>query len=83
MGAPWERRPRRVNFFGGPHRGQCYEWRDLVYDGVIDTVRQVGWTATGLVVSKGTYSEHSAVIVFDPKRVPEDQVLAGGAGRPV
>jgi hypothetical protein len=72
-----------INLFGGPRRGLCYEWRNLVYDGVIDTVRQVGWAATGVVVSKGTYSEHSAVIVFDPKRVPVDQVLAADPGRPV
>ena len=73
----------RINLFGGPRRGLCYEWRNLVYDGVIDTVRSVDWDATGVVISKGTYSEHSAVIVYDPKRIHPHEVLAAGPGTPV
>lgn len=72
-----------INLFGGTRRGLCYEWRNLVYDGVIDAVRGVGWDATGVVVSKGTYSEHSAVVVYDPRRVPLDEILTADPGRPV
>jgi hypothetical protein len=72
-----------INLIGGPRRGLCYEWRNLVYDGVIDTVHAVGWEATGVVISKNTYSEHSAVVVYDPKRVPTDELLSAGPGRPV
>jgi hypothetical protein len=72
-----------INLFGGPRRGLCYEWRNLVFDGVIEPVRRVGWDATGVVISKGTYSEHSAVVVFDPKRIALDRILSAGAGQPV
>ena len=72
-----------INLLGGTRRGLCYEWRDLVYDGVIGTVREVGWDATGVVISKDTYSEHSAVLVYDPKRVETATVLAAGPGQPV
>ena len=72
-----------INMFGGARQGLCYEWRDLVYAGVLPTVRQVGWDATGVVISKSTYSEHSAVVVFDPKRIPLDKVLSASAGQPV
>jgi hypothetical protein len=72
-----------INLLGGPRRGLCYEWRNLVYDGVIDTVHRIGWDATGVVISKDTYSEHSAVIVYDPKRVALGQVLSAGPDRPV
>ncbi len=72
-----------INLFGGSRRGLCYEWRNLVFDGVIDTVHGLGWDATGVVISKGTYSEHSAVIVYDPKRIPPDELLSAGLGRPV
>jgi hypothetical protein len=73
----------RINLLGGPRLGHCYEWRNLVYAGVIDTVHRVGWDATGVVISKNTYSEHSAVIVYDPKRVQPDELLSAGPGRPV
>lgn len=73
----------RINLLGGPRRGLCYEWRNLVFAGVVDAVHAVGWDATGVVISKGTYSEHSAVVVFDPRRVPPDELLSAGPGRPV
>jgi hypothetical protein len=73
----------KINLFGGTRRGLCYEWRDLVYDGVIPTVHRVGWEATGVVISKNTYSEHSAVVVFDPKRIRLEQVLSADEKQPV
>ena len=72
-----------INLLGGNRRGLCYQWRNLVYDGVIDTVHEVGWDATGVVISKGTYSEHSAVLVFDPRRVAPDAVLSAASTQPV
>lgn len=74
----------RINILGGSQRrGLCYEWRNLVYAGVLPTVRRIGWEATGVVISKSTYSEHSAVVVFDPKRIRLDQILAAGPGQRV
>jgi hypothetical protein len=72
-----------INLFGGTRRGLCYEWRNLIYDGVIEAVHRVGWDATGVVISKGTYSEHSAVVVYDPRRIPLDEILSADPGRPV
>ena len=72
-----------INLFGGTRQGLCYEWRDLVYDGVIPTVRRVGWEATGVVISKSTYSEHSAVVVYDPKRIRQEQILSATEKQPV
>lgn len=73
----------RINVFGGARRGRCYEWRNLVYAGVLPAVRRVEWEATGVVVSKNTYSEHSAVVVFDPKRIRLDRILSATPGQPV
>ncbi|MGH8579408.1 MAG: hypothetical protein ACREVK_04520 [Gammaproteobacteria bacterium] len=74
----------RINILGGTRRrGLCYEWRNLVYAGVLPTVRRVGWEATGVVISKNTYSEHSAVVVFDPKRIRLDRVLSAAPGQRV
>ena len=72
-----------INLLGGTRRGLCYEWRNLVYDGVIGTVRAVGWDATGVVISKNTYSEHSAVLVYDPQRIEPANLLAARPEQPV
>jgi hypothetical protein len=73
----------QINLLGGTRRGLCYEWRNLVYDGVAPTVHRAGWEATGVVISKNTYSEHSAVVVFDPKRVRLHQILSATEKQPV
>ncbi len=72
-----------INLVGGNRKGKCFEWRNLVYDGVIPTVRRVGWDATGVVISKYTYSEHSAVVVFDPKYIGLDEILSAKENQPV
>ena len=52
-----------VNLRGEPNVGLCYQWRDLVYHGILPTVRQEGWEATGIVISRGSNNEHHAVVV--------------------
>ncbi len=71
-----------VNMVGGSNRGLCYQWRDLVYAGVLPTVRRVGWTAKGIVISQGTINEHHAVVVFDPRRLPLMDVLSASVRQP-
>ncbi|MBL8765142.1 MAG: hypothetical protein JNM07_12825 [Phycisphaerae bacterium] len=70
-----------VNFAGGTNRGLCYEWRDAVYDGVKDAVAARGWDLTGIAINVGTGSEHHAVLVFDPRVVGRERLLAQPAPR--
>jgi len=72
-----------INLFGGSRQGLCYQWRNLVYAGVRPTLKALGWEATSIVMSKGTYSEHSAVVVYDPRRVGPDELLTATADEPV
>jgi hypothetical protein len=65
----------KVNSLGGPTRGLCYEWQEVIYAGVTPTLRDVGWHATGVAVNEGRPGEHHAVVVYDPRIVPEDQLL--------
>lgn len=55
--------------------GLCYQWRDLIWEGVYDTVKQQGWDATGVTISRGTWLEHHGVLVWDPKVITRDQLL--------
>ena len=71
-----------VNMAGGARYGLCYQWRDLVYAGVLPTVRRVGWQAKGIVISLGTVNEHHAVVVFDPQRLSLEQVLSASVEQP-
>lgn len=64
-----------VNQFEGPNRGLCHEWQRLVYDGVKPTVEEVGWYAVGVGLDRGTMLEHHAVIVYDPHKITQDQLL--------
>jgi hypothetical protein len=72
----------RVHLGGDDARGLCYEWQGLVYGGVIETVRRIGWEATGVSINQGTASEHHAVVVYDPRRIRQEDLLkerGGGA----
>ena len=64
-----------VNFWKGDNRGLCYQWQQLVYNGVAPAARRVGWDATGIVINAGTRHEHHAVLVFDPRKVRRDALL--------
>lgn len=72
-----------VNFHGDNNRGLCYEWKYRVHAGVKDTVARIGWQATGIVINEGAEHEHHAVIVYDPKRVSEQDLLTAPHQQPV
>ncbi len=65
-----------VNLWGEPNYGLCYHWQELVYHGVLPTVREVGWEARGVQINIGTMNEHHAVLIIDPQRV----ALESGSG---
>ncbi len=71
-----------IHLGGREERGLCYEWQGLVYGGVLAAVRSVGWDATGVSINRRTSSEHHAVVVYDPKRVPRDRLLGVAADDP-
>ena len=64
-----------VNFHGDNNRGLCYEWKYRVHAGVKETVRVVGWRATGIVINRGVEHEHHAVVVYDPEQNSEEPEL--------
>ena len=72
-----------VNQFGGENRGLCYQWQEYIYLGLLPTVQRVGWRATGLTVNEGGGWEHHCVIIWDPKRISEDQILGTPSPHPV
>jgi hypothetical protein len=72
-----------VNFHGDNNRGLCYEWKYRVHAGVIETVAGVNWQATGIVINQGAAHEHHAVIVFDPARISEKDLLSASRKQPV
>lgn len=65
-----------VNFWGEPNAGLCFQWQKLVYQGVHRQARELGWQALGIRINKGTDHEHHAVVVFDPDRIREQQLLS-------
>lgn len=71
-----------INFWRGNNRGLCYQWQQLVYTGVLPTVRRVGWKAVGVVINQGASHEHHAVIVFDPRRIDEKNLLKAPRSAP-
>jgi hypothetical protein len=60
------------------HFGLCHHWQERVFAGVIDTVRDVEWQASGITINLGSPNEHHAVVVFDPEVESFDTLLAGG-----
>lgn len=70
-----------IHYSDSRQHGLCYEWKHLVYDGVVDTVHEVGWQALGVVVKEDTPHEHHAVIVFDPARISADDLLRSDYGQ--
>lgn len=71
-----------VNIAGGDNHGLCYEWQRLVYEGVLPTVKRVGWHANGIVINKGTSHEHHAVVVFDPAVSDQHHLLDAPGDNP-
>ncbi|MBL8990102.1 MAG: hypothetical protein JNJ48_00825 [Phycisphaerae bacterium] len=72
-----------VNVVGGPNRGLCWQWQQMVYEGVVETVGRLGWDATGVALDAGTANEHHAVLVWDPKRLERSKLLTTPRPRPV
>lgn len=64
-----------VNYWGEPNAGLCYQWQQLVYQGVHDRTRDAGWQALGIRINKGTDHEHHAVVVFDPVWIAPEELL--------
>lgn len=64
-----------VNTVGGNNVGLCYQWQELVYVGIQPALRKTGWRALGVSINKGTYFEHHAVVVFNPKKINPDTLL--------
>ncbi len=71
-----------VNMSPENDHGLCYQWQELVYAGVLDTVERVGWHANGIVINDKTRHEHHAVVVFDPKVTDQDHILDAPEANP-
>ena len=65
----------QVNWEESGTYGLCHHWQDIVYDGVIDTMQEVGWEATGIRINHDTGNEHHAVLVYDPNLMRRDEIL--------
>jgi hypothetical protein len=64
-----------VNYWGEPNAGLCYQWQQLVFQGIQQQVHQLGWQSIGIRINKGTDHEHHAVVVFDPNRIQRNELL--------
>ena len=72
-----------VNVVGGDNRGLCYQWQDYLYSGLLPTVQKAGWCATGIAANENFEHEHHCVMVWDPKRIREDEILKRPRPEPV
>lgn len=62
--------------------GLCHEWQELVWDVAQPVAARVGWRADGIAINVGTWSEHHAVVVWDPARIGRDALLGAPADAP-
>lgn len=72
-----------VNVGGGPHRGLCWQWQQMVFEGTVETIGRLGWDATGVALDAGTGHEHHAVLVWDPKTIERAAILTAKRPRRV
>lgn len=63
-------------------RGYCFQWQERVYLGVNTTVRRVGWELCGVRINMNLPHEHHAVLVWDPRVISKDRILAAPRPRP-
>lgn len=56
-------------------RGLCWHWQEAVWSGMKRRVDKLNWSAVGVVLNGGQMLEHHAVLVFDPKVIPMDEIL--------
>ncbi|MEE9390994.1 MAG: hypothetical protein V3W41_00645 [Planctomycetota bacterium] len=59
----------------GSVMGYCWQWQELIYQRVGPEVRRVGWEAARININNDWFSEHHAVVVFDPKIISRDKLL--------
>ena len=59
----------------GSIMGYCYEWQELVHDNLAEVVRGLGWDLVKVNINRDWFSEHHAVIVFDPGRISREELL--------
>lgn len=64
-----------VNNEGFPNVGLCHHWQQLVYQQVKPVVDRVGWHAVGIAINEGSYFEHHAVLIYDPRQIKLNQIL--------
>ncbi len=64
-----------VNINGGEHKGLCYHWQKLVYNGIQPALVKTGWEATGIAINEGSFFEHHAVLVYDPGIIGPNEIL--------
>lgn len=57
------------------YRGLCWQWAEKVYAHMKPLAISVGWQARRVVINDEWFSEHHAVVVFDPQRIKADELL--------
>lgn len=58
-----------VNMDTENQRGLCFHWQKLVYIGIQDALVATGWRASGIAINEGSFFEHHAVLIYDPRQV--------------
>lgn len=71
-----------VNWREGHEKGLCYHWQELVYKGVENAAKEVGWERVGIQINQDHHSEHHAVVVFDPFLISRDDLLQRQGPKP-
>lgn len=64
-----------VQTLGGNNRGLCYQWQTEVYLRVTPRIRDLHLDTIGIALDKGKPTEHHAVLVYDPARIPDPYVI--------
>ena len=59
----------------GTIMGYCYEWQELVYDKIKQTVKELEWDLVKININRDVFSEHHAVVVYDPKVISQKELL--------
>ncbi len=59
----------------GSIMGYCYEWQELVFEKIAALVHRQGWELVKININRDWFSEHHAVVVFDPKVISQENLL--------
>lgn len=60
-----------VHLSGKRWRGLCYQWQGEVYRRITPGVRRLGLETIGVTLDRGKWTEHHAVLVYDPLAIPD------------